>query len=211
MARSFSVVQQESISDEVFAVLRHAIVDGALSAGTRLVESQIANEMGISRAPVREALRRLQQEGLIVNQPRRGKFVTEITMPDIEHLYIVRAALEEAAIRAIIAQDPDGVIEELEQIVAALAEAAEREDLAQVVDFEFGFHEAICERSGNRYLAGAFHSISAQIRMGLFIDNSRYANLAQIAEDHEPLIEVIRRRDASAIREVVHKHTWNIA
>jgi DNA-binding GntR family transcriptional regulator len=206
----FSIVEQPLISDEVFAQLRRAILDGTLPSGTRLVESQIAIEMGVSRAPVREALRRLQQEDLVVNSSRRGQYVKTIGPLDIQQMVAVRGALEETAIRAIIDDgDPDAVAAELEELVAAMADAAKRGDLAQVGHLEYRFHEVICQRASNPYLAKAFEAISVQIRLGLLVANRAYADPANIAVEHTPLVAVIRSRKLSSVRDVVQLHLWN--
>lgn len=205
MKGSFPALAPRPINQRVYDALRASIVGGALQPEERLVESAIARQMGISRAPVREAIRQLQQEGLVVAAPWRGTSVVGVTAETIPHLYQVRAALETLAVRLLIARGI-AVAAELDAIVADIAAAATAGDLAAVVEHEVRFHEVLCERSGNPILARLFQAITAQVRMALTLDNGGYDDLHLVATEHLPLIAAIRDRDLPRALALLEAH-----
>lgn len=208
METTYPLLVPKPISEHVLDELRRSIITGALGPGQRLIESQIAKEMGISRAPVREAIRQLQQEGLVVNAPWRGPSVIAMTPEDIRHLYRVRIALENLALQLIIERNDDTIVAELDAIVRAIAEAADKDDLVAVVEQELLFHKTICERADNPLLARLYHSIIAQVRIGLALLNASYIDLHAVAPEHQPLIDAIQLGDVATATAAMHAHIW---
>lgn len=202
----FPVLNQKSISQRVLEELRRSIIKGDLRPGERLIESTIAVEMEISRAPVREAIRMLEQEGLVINQPRHGPSVVALTAEDISPLYRVRAALEELAVRLVIENASDEALETLAQLVDAITTAAERGDANAVIDADLSFHEALCEHSQNPFLIKLYQSIGAQVRIAFALYDARYADLAELALQHRHVLESLRRRDADSAAALMQAH-----
>jgi len=196
----------KSVSRQAYEQIRAAIVTGQFQLGERLFEAQIAKEMGISRAPVREAISRLEQEGLVVNKPRYGPHVRDLTAKDISELYRVRAALEALAIEQLIENDPATALRDLERIVADMADAAESMDLARVAECEVLFHKRICEHSGNALLSHIYETISAQFRIAVALDDARFEDLAARAHAHEPLLAAIRERNVAQAIARIREH-----
>ena len=122
----------ESVADQ----LREEILDGRLAAGTRLVETELAARFGVSRGPVRDALSDLSRVGLTVDLPRRGTFVSSLTERDLEEVYVIRRAIEEAAVRLAIERATDDRVAALFEVLATVEAAYASEDLAAAWEAE---------------------------------------------------------------------------
>ena len=183
-------------------MIRDSIVSGRFSMGERIYESRLAEELGISRAPIREALGRLAQEQLVVDQPRRGMFVREFSAQDLVDLYNTRIALEKTAVRLVARRQPS--IAQLERLIDKMDDAREK-GLADLVDVELRFHETLVELSDNPYLLRIYSSISAQIRLGIGLDDAGYSDLANLRSEHLPIIEAIRSGDEDRAAEALQE------
>jgi DNA-binding GntR family transcriptional regulator len=148
----------EAISDE----LRDEILDGRLPAGTRLVETELADRFGVSRGPIRDALAELARSGLALDLPRRGTFVSSLTERDLEEVYVLRRAIEEAAIPFAIANAaPDDVAAMFDVLDEAEA-AYGKDDLAAAWEADMAFHRSYCRLSGNGRLLALFDHLASQ-------------------------------------------------
>lgn len=148
----------ESVADQ----LRDEILDGRLPAGSRLVETELAERFGVSRGPIRDAFRELARAGLAVDLPRRGTFVSSLTEVDLDEVYVIRRAIEEAAVRLAIARAGESDIAELFDVLVAVEEAYEREDLAAAWEADMAFHRTYCRLSGNGRLLVLFDQLASQ-------------------------------------------------
>ncbi len=138
-------IDSAGLRDQIEAQVSSAILNGFLKPGDHLVESAIAEQLQVSRAPVREALSALEREGLIVYAPRRGYFVVEFTPKDIEEIYSLRLLLEVGALRRAIDRVPDEDIRKLQEIVNTLGQAVEEGwEQASISSLDLSFHELIC-------------------------------------------------------------------
>jgi DNA-binding GntR family transcriptional regulator len=172
--------------------------------GEHIVESGVANELQISRAPVREALKRLSQEGLAVEKPRRGTFVREISAKDFIDIYNTRLAVEGAAIRlAVLNKAPLGPIEDT---IAKMRKAAAKRDMARTVALELRFHEQISEASGNDYLLSVFQSLLGSVHLALGLDDAAYENLEDVPAEHVTLLEAMQSGDHERAAAALHEH-----
>jgi DNA-binding GntR family transcriptional regulator len=187
-----SLSESPSLGDRVYTALRDSIVSGRFAMGERIYENRLAKEMGISRAPIREALTRLAQEQVIVDRPRRGMIVREFSAEDVIDLYNTRIALEQTAIRLATRQRVS--TETLRALIAEMDDAR-RESLSRVVDAEARFHETLVELGGNGYLTGIYRSLSMQIRLILALDDAGYADLGDVPQEHEPMVAAIESGD----------------
>lgn len=203
-AKRLTPLAPQSVGELAYRSIRESILTGRFAPGERLVETRLAEELGVSRAPVREALRRLGEEGLVDERPRHGVFVREMTATDFVDVYNLRIAVETAAIR--LATRRRASTETLEEIVDAMRRAARRGRAAEVVALELSFHEEICTLSGNAHLAGVFGSVSARIRMALALDDAEYGRLEDVAAEHRPPIEAIESGDEHRAARALHAH-----
>src|SRR5438093_3385408 len=140
------------LREEIREQLIDDILSGRLGPGTRIIETRLAQELGVSQAPVREALRDLELFGFVVSSPFRGTQVRKISPEDLLEIYPVRAALEGVAARAAATRIAEATLAELEELIGAMREAAARNDHRAHVDADFAFHHAIIKASGNRML-----------------------------------------------------------
>ena len=186
------------LSEQVYEALRTEIVSGRVKPGERLVESEIARNLDVSQAPVRDALRQLAHEGLVLQLPRRGSFVAEISEDEARRSYEVREALEGVAAREFCLHADDHDLEELTGLLGAIFEAAERRDHAGLMDADMAFHRLIWVAGGNPLLPRMFPLVEAAARNLTAISNREYFNEMEIAESHVPLLTSLRERDVAA-------------
>jgi len=194
----------QSLSELAYRSIRESIIGGRFAAGERLVETRLAEELGVSRAPIREALRRLAEEHLVVERPRQGTFVRRFTAEDFVDIYNVRMAIEIAAIRLVTRRGAD--LQPLEAILEEMREAAAHGRPDEVAELEFRLHETLCVLSGNDHLAAVFRSLAAQIRVALALDDAQYADLDDIVAEHVPVLEAIRSGDERHAATVLGEH-----
>lgn len=199
-------IDRVSVAEQAYQTLRNAILSGDIAQGERIVELQIAKSLGISRAPVREATNRLLQEGLVESKTHFGSSVISMTPEKMHYLYEVRVAIETVAIRHLAHQASGADVALLEGVVQEMRRAASKRQLAGVVESELRFHEVLRERSGNPYVMHVGKLIDAQVRMALTIDNMRYDNLRDVADEHLPLIEAIKQGDAQKAEKLLAIH-----
>lgn len=187
--------------------LRHAIVEGRFTPGERLNEVQLAEEIGVSRGTLREAMRNLEQEGLLVSKPHRGTFVREFTAREADDLQEVRLGLEiTAACR--LGENLEPAAERLleERLTQLDTSYTTPLPFPERLKADLGFHEAICEAAGNRTLTNVWRSLIGNITvMVLSVGPERMTPL-QNPEAHRELISVIKRGDPIRIREAFTEH-----
>jgi DNA-binding GntR family transcriptional regulator len=190
--------------DVAYEELRKRIVSGGFPMGSRLNEVHLASDLGVSRAPVREAVRRLSEEGLVVERPHQGAVVRELDAASLVDLYNVRAAIEPLAIRLATRRRLD--TRPLQGLVERMAGAAKSGDYSLVARHELDFHSVICNGSGNPILIGIFHGLEGLVLMGLALDDSGYPDLEEVAREHQPLVDVIESGDENAAAETMAAH-----
>lgn len=200
----FAPASVDSLVQIAYDAIRASILDGRFEPGEHIVETRVAAELDTSRAPIREALRRLQQEGLAVEKPRRGFFVRDITADDFIDIYNVRIAIECAAARLVCRERPD--LTPIEATVARMHLAARRHELAETADLELSVHQQICDASGNAFLASVFRSLAGPIRMALGLDDAGYEDLEDAATEHLPLLDALRAQDSDHASAAIHQH-----
>lgn len=202
--RHLRPLSADSLVELAYGSIRQSILAGEFKPGERLVESRIAAEMEISRAPVREAMQRLSQEGLTVEKPRRGNFVREVDGKDFVDIYNTRIAIESTAVRLAVRNKAP--LEPIEKTIEALEKASRRGDVPKTVDLELKVHEQICEASDNQYIALTFRSLAGPIRIALGMDDALYENLEDVATEHLPLLEAMRSGDADSAARAMETH-----
>lgn len=148
----------EAVSDQI----RDEILDGRLPAGFRLMETDLAERFGVSRGPIRDALRELARAGLAVDLPRRGTFVSSLTAADLEEVYVLRRAIEEAAVRLAIANASEADIADVFEVLAEVERAYRRSDLAAAWEADMAFHRSYCRLSRNGRLVELFDRLASQ-------------------------------------------------
>ena len=149
-------------NDLVYDRLRAAIISGELQPGQRLVEARLGERLGLSRAPVRDAMRLLERDGLVQSLPRRGAVVVTLNRHDVREIYGLRAALECAAIRDVTINATPEFLAQLEVLIEAMQRESHASDVALLSGDDVAFHSAICKFPGNARLFSAWTGIHAQ-------------------------------------------------
>ena len=205
-APSFSSIQVPDLVGVVEAQLQQAILSGRIAPGERIVEAELARQMGVSRAPVREAARRLESLGLLVSRPRHGFAVRTISPKQVNDLYEVRIQLEllGAALACQHASDAD--LAALDARVDDMVARADTLATAERVALDLDFHFAISALSGNDYLHRLFDNLQTEVRMFLALSEDSYGDLKTLAETHRPIAQAMARRDVDAVQHALRFH-----
>jgi DNA-binding GntR family transcriptional regulator len=199
------------VRDDVLSSLRDAILDGTFRAGEHLIEKELAEQLGTSRVPVRDALKELSREGLVAIHPFRGAVVATFLAEDIREIYTLRILLEGYATRLATEKATDQDIECVQQIHEELRDIVERGDLAALVLTDFKFHQEICRLSGNKRLLEAWSTLGSQTRLVMTLADQVYFEPSFILETHVPIVEALHNRDPDAAEKAVTFHLGEAA
>ena len=199
------------LRDVVFKTLREAILRGDLKPGERLMELQLAAKLGVSRTPIREAIRMLQQEGLVVTIPRRGAEVAAMTEKDMEDVLQVREALEILAVQLASEKITKEQIAELEERLKAFEQAVETAEVKQIAQSDIDFHDLIYTAAENPRLVVLLNNLREQIyryRVEYLKDEKNYPRLI---EEHRQIMQGLKERNEQYVVEMTKKHMDNQA
>ena len=202
----FSKQQRATLTDQALKEIRDAIRSGKLKPGQRLIEMQLAEEMQISRFPIREALRYLEKEGLVVTKPFRGTHVAQFTEKDMEELYSLRSSLEELAVRILIENLDEKKINKLEKIIQSMQKASQTGNLDQMIFEDLRFHQTICELSGHRKLLEVWRTLESQLQVFLTIEKDFFETAYQYVSTHDPIMEAIKLRNIKTAEKSIREH-----
>ena len=203
---NFDVQNHRPLREIVYDQLKMQILTGKISPGTRMMEVDLADNMGVSRTPVREAIRKLEKEGLVVIEPRRGAYVSDISVKDMVDTLVVREDMEGLAAFLAAQSISDAEIEELEEITTGYSEAISAGRMEDIIRYDEAFHRRIVELSGNKPLMKLFETVqelALRFRYLYYDDFSRYENMPI---EHKDIIEAIRSGDKEKARSVSDAH-----
>ena len=196
-----------SLVDQVYEHLRIAIIHADLSPGQKLVELDIAAQMGTSQGPVREALQRLEHEGLVERRARSATFVTEISTHEMYELFYIRSVIEGFAISRTARQITVEQCDELQARVETMADAGASGDIVALAEHDMQFHRLICEWSGSAALLRAWTPLSSQIQRFVVQSHPQfYPDLVEIGTRHQPIVEVLCSHDADKAAQLLKDH-----
>jgi DNA-binding GntR family transcriptional regulator len=201
-------VMASNLRAEIEKEMREAILHGVFKPGERLVEMDLAEKMGVSRAPLREVLSALEREGLVINIPRRGSFVVDFTDKDIEEIYSLRLILEIGALRLAILNFNGEDFDNMQKIVDDLGEQAiRRDDFDMLVNLDFHFHEYICVKANHSRLLNTWKSIRMQTRLLIGVTSKTYNEYPQQPKElHQDILNAIRARDLATAEKALTDH-----
>ncbi len=195
--------RREAVADR----LRDAITSGQLQPGQKLTEIALSQQLGTSRAPVREALRQLEQEGLVVSYPYRGTEVLGVSQEEIENVLVpVRISLEQYAFRKAVPLLTEERLAQLETIIADMEKAAAAGDATALADQDVRFHEAVVTYSAQPHCLQIWRSIQPRVRAYFRRDAGYYQDASEIAAQHRELLAALRAGDTEALEQVVAHH-----
>ena len=193
----------------VFYTLRQAILKGELEPGERLMEMQLAEQLGVSRTPIREAIRKLELEGLVLMIPRRGAIVAKITEKDLKDVLEVRASLERLSTKLACERMEEETIEELREAQEAFKAALRGDDITLQAQKDVEFHDVIYKSTNNLRLIQMLNNLREQMyryRLEYLKDGTSHQKLV---EEHEAIIEALSRRDTEETTNIMVGHVYN--
>lgn len=197
------------LRDVVFKTLRQAILTGELKPGERLMEIHLANRLGVSRTPIREAIRMLELEGLVTMIPRKGAEVSRISKQDISDVLEVRASLDALAVRLCCERITEEEIQKLEEAVKSFSEAVDSGDLTAVAQADVDYHDIIVNASKNKRLIQMVFNLAERVyryRLEYIKDKSSHENLIK---EHQEILDFIKKKDAANAEKAIIKHVQN--
>ena len=197
------------LRDAVFQTLRQAILQGKLEPGERLMELHLAAMLGVSRTPVREAIRKLELEGLVITIPRRGAVVAQITRKDLEDVLEVRCALEELAVRKACANMDERQLQALKDAAARFEKCVSAGNLMESAQADVDFHEIISEATGNRRLIQILNNIRSQVYRYRLENLKNKSSHPDLIREHSSLIEALEARNEDLAAKCICVHIEN--
>ena len=196
----------QPLRETVCEALRDAIRRGVLEPGERLMEVQLAEELGISRTPVREAIRKLEQEGYVIMMPRRGTYVSSVSVRDVKEIFEIRSALESLSTGlATMRIEP----EELDKLRALLTEIEghiQRRDIDKIVETDIEFHGLLYQVSRNDRLVTIISNLKEQLARFRTLSMSYPGRLQETLQEHRAMVEAIAAGDVEAARDAAERH-----
>jgi DNA-binding GntR family transcriptional regulator len=198
-----------SMSALAAEALRQMVLSGELRPGDRVIENRLTDELGVSRPPLREAMRVLEQEGLIVQTPRKGAVVAPVTPHDIYEIVSLREEIEQIAVRLGVPVRSQERLERMRVAFQELQDAAEEPGAQRVVETSFAFHLAIVGLAGHRRLEDVYRSLSLQMRMCMAMNRRARAEIETAREDaarHRPLMDLVEAGDVEGMAHALAHH-----
>ena len=201
---------RSNLREQIQDVLLQRIVEGTYRPGERIVETRIAQELGVSQGPVREALRDLEQLGCVVHEPGRGCSVREFSAEELLEAFPVRAALEALAARLAAQRITRGELAELERLLERMRGAARRGDAHDQSQANAYFHATVVRAARNETLERQWRMLEPYSRTYLTVSRPGI-DLVHLSDRHEPVLGALRRGDPEAAAEAMHDHLMGAA
>lgn len=205
--------QENSLRGRVFQTMRDNILNGVYQENDELRENTIAAELGVSRTPVREALRQLELEGLVKMIPNKGAFVTGITANDVKDIYAIRSMLEGMCARWATEYITEEQIEDLEEIILLSeyhVKKAKGEKSQQVTELDGKFHEILYNASNSRILNHVLSDFHKYVRMARKASVANPERAEKSIEEHKHILEALKNRDAEQAEYWANTHMMNV-
>ena len=211
MPIDFEVTMNEylPLRDVVFNTLRRAILRGELKPGERLMEIQLANKLGVSRTPIREAIRKLELEGLVLMIPRKGAEVAEITEKNLRDVLEVRCALEELGVQLACDRIDKSGVRELHEAADHFRDMLESDDITQIAEADEAFHDVLFKATDNGRLIQLLNNLREQMYRYRIEYLKKKECYPQLLEEHETIIQAIEEHDKKKATDITVQHINN--
>lgn len=197
------------LRDVVFQTLRQAILKGELKPGERLMEIQLANKLGVSRTPIREAIRKLELEGLVLMVPHKGAEVAQITEKNLRDVLEVRKALEELAVSLACMRMTEEDLHKLRQAQEQFEEVLTSEDITLVAEADVAFHDVIYMATDNQRLIHLLNNLREQMYRYRVEHLKQKMWHSRLLEEHKNLVESMEKKDVKRAMELTSQHIDN--
>ena len=196
----------QPLRETICESLRDAIRRGILRPGERLMEIQLAEELGVSRTPVREAIRKLDQEGYVVMMPRRGTYVASMSIRDVNEIFEIRTALESLTCGLAAERVSDEEQEQLQRCLVLIGSFMKAGNIEKVVQTDIEFHDTLYKASRNERLVGIISNLREQLTRFRTLSMSYPGRLEATLEEHRTMVEAIAKGDVKAARRAAERH-----
>ncbi len=196
----------KSLKELALEYLREKIVTGQLEMGERLSERKISEELGVSKSPIREALARLQDEGLVIIEPQKGMHVFTLSKTEVAQICDFRLAIEYAAFELALERNAKNLIEDMGRIVKKMIEVKEKNDIKAYLQWDAEFHQLIFQYACNPYLHASYNQYVGKIS-ALRTHLSQYEQHTDLSlDEHENILKAAMAKDLKSIRQLLQKH-----
>lgn len=206
LPNALEILQNQSLTMLVQAEVERLIVAGELAAGAKLSENTIAAKLGVSRGPVREALRALEQTGLVRVEKNRGVFVRQITLEEADDIYELRATFDQLAGRKLAARITPDQLQELRALIERMEQAAKRDDLDAYYPLNLRFHDALVEFTGNKKLLHTYRRLVNELNLFRRQTLAQRDRLPLSTLEHKKIVDAIAAGDPDTAGRLLHEH-----
>ncbi len=209
MERRLEPINLESflpLRETICESLRDAIRRGILRPGERLMEITLAEELGVSRTPVREAIRKLDQEGYVVMMPRRGTYVANMSIRDVNEIFEIRTALESLSCGLAAERVTSEELERLQKLLVMIGGFMKNGNIDKVVATDIEFHDMLYQATRNERLVGVIHNLREQLTRFRTLSMSYPGRLEATLEEHRTMVEAIAQGDVKAAKRAAERH-----
>jgi DNA-binding GntR family transcriptional regulator len=201
----FSPLRSNTLKDNIVQLLTEAIMTNKIRPGDRLNESQLGRDLNVSRAPIREALQQLQEQGLVLNNPRRGMFVVSLEDEDVQKINSLRVILEAEALRHARASGDVAGLKRLGQVMDRM-DRLQPGPASQHSQIDLEFHRTIWSMSGNEYLVRILTSLTAPLFAHALLTKTRAEKMRMVLDSHHPLYDYVRGASDEPAGQVILAH-----
>jgi DNA-binding GntR family transcriptional regulator len=201
-----SMNDHQSLSDRVSQLIEKSILDGSISPGERIVESDIAKRLGISKAPVREALKRLEGDSIVQHLPRRGYFTNTIDLKSIQDFFEIAFIIEPIVARNALKKKTGKVDEAVDQILEGMKQALRDKDFETYMALNARFHSLFRDLNDNDWIIKISHMLSKQTRILTALSLSVPRRYAASIREHTDIADAFRRGSPNALERAIIKH-----
>lgn len=198
-----------SLTEEIESIIRQRILNGQYGIGERIKENQVAQELKVSRTPIREAFKQLEKEGLIQSIPNRGSFALGFTKQDIQDIYEVRAAVEMLAMERAVAKISEEELYAMQETFDLMEYYTNKKASKKILELNRAFHSIIYNATGSRFLSQILKSYEGYVEQTRKVTVYCDENLNQILEEHREILEALKNRNQMNAMEKISIHLNN--
>ena len=203
---NFDIQSHRPLREIVYEELRNLILTGKIKPGTRMMEIELAEDMGVSRTPIREAIRKLEKEGLVVIEPRKGAYASEVSVKDMEDILEVRANLEGLAAYLAAERITEAEKKALEEVKIKFREAVNEGNMADMISYDTRFHHMIVEASRNNHLIHMVEQLQELVLRFRYIYYKDFKRAEDMIPEHKQIFEEIASGNGANARFEAFNH-----
>lgn len=199
-------IERLVLSEQVAKIITDGLLEGRFQPGERLVENELAELLGVSRSPIREALTELANSGLVDRRPGRGASIRQWTVKDLEDLFSIRTLLEGEVLRLVFQALPALDISPLDDFVPEMEKAAADQDYSRMIELDVNFHRTLWALAGNKLLEQVLQGLSLQFRLFLTLNWKFHGGIDKVADNHRRIIAALRKGPEDRVRRAMADH-----